>query len=308
MVPDEGGPGVPELVRAMTTSSCRHDPVPLFVSVLVRRSDKGLAISDVLADSAYAHRVPEHFALPLRAGGANLVIDLHPHDRGRQGSFSGAICHNGNLHCTATPVALFTLGPLGRGASHEEIVVHDNRSAELARYKLGRTSADDPDGYHRVVCPAVAGKLRCPLRPASMTLSYDHPEVLAPPEHPPACCRQQSLTVPPQLNAKTAQKHDYPSRAHRRSYARRTAVERSNSRVKDPATVDVNSGWCRLMGLVRPTVFLALALAVRNFAVVDAFEERQREDERRSVAGLEPKTRRRRRKSLAELAAVGASP
>lgn len=29
-------------------------------------------------------------------------------------------------------------------------------------------TADDADGCHRVQCPAAAGKVRCPLRPASV--------------------------------------------------------------------------------------------------------------------------------------------
>ena len=49
--------------------------------------------------------------------------------------------------------------------------------------------------------------------------------------------------------AKTAQKHDYPSAAWRRSYARRTGAERGFATVKDPATSDISRGWCRLMGL-----------------------------------------------------------
>ncbi|MGH9305570.1 MAG: hypothetical protein ACRD0I_01610, partial [Acidimicrobiales bacterium] len=240
--------------------------------------------------------------------GASLVIDLHPHDRGPRGTFAGAICHNGNLYCPQTPKALFTLGPLARGANETETCAHDQRSAELARYKLGRINADDADGYHRVSCPAVAGKLRCPLRTGSMSLSYEHPEVLVPPEHPPRCCVQHSLTVPPTVNAKTQQKHDYPSKPHRRSYARRTAVERSNSRIKDPATVNVDKGWCRLMGLVGPSLFLAVALVVRNLAVLDAFEERQADNERRRCLGLDVKTRRRRRRTLAERAGANVPP
>ena len=70
------------------------------------------------------------------------------------------------------------------------------------------------------------GKIRCPLRPASMTLDRDRPEILQPPANPPACCTRQTLTVPPEITGKTAQKHDYPSKAHRRSYARRTGAER----------------------------------------------------------------------------------
>ena len=50
-------------------------------------------------------------------------------------------------------------------------------------------------------CPATPR----PLRPASMTLSRDRPEILTPPEHPPACCNQQTITVPPEVNAKTVQ-------------------------------------------------------------------------------------------------------
>ena len=135
----------------------------------------------------------------------------------------GAIIANGNLYCPATPQPLLHLGPLAPAATPEDTAAHDTRTAELARHKLGRLTADDADGYHRVTCPAATGKLRCPLRPASMTLDRSRPEILTPPEHPPACCTQQTLTIGPDVAAKTRQKHDYPSAAHRRSYARRTS-------------------------------------------------------------------------------------
>ena len=293
----------------MTLSSCDHDPVPVAVEALTARLDTGALVpGNLLADSGYAHRVPRHFALPLRAAGVSLVVDLHPSDRGPQGTFAGAVLANGNLCCPATPTALFNLDPLPRGATDKDVAAHDARTAELAAYKLGALSADDADGYHRVVCPAVAGKLRCPLRPASMALAYTRPTVLIPPEHPPACCSKQRITVPASVNAKTRQKHDYPGKAWRRSYTRHSAVERSNARIKDPATIDVDKGWCRVMGLVTPSLFLAIALVVRNLALVDAFEARQAENARRRAAGLPAKTRRRRRKSLAEVAGANAPP
>ncbi len=239
MVRDEQGVAVPELIRRVQLSSCRHDPVPSFVAVVTNAAATGVVVTDVLADCGYAYKVPERFALPLRAAGARLVIDLHPNDRGMKGTFAGAICANGNLYCPTTPTALFGLGPLSRGASAKDVSAHDEKSAELARYKLSRATNDDQDGYHRVVCPAVMGKLRCPLRPASMALGFERPEVLSPPEHPPTCCVQKSVTVPPQVNAKTAQKHDYASPAWRSSYGRRSAVERSNSRLKDPAGINM---------------------------------------------------------------------
>lgn len=304
MVADGGGPAVAELVRRMNLVACDHDPVPAMVDVAVSMAGAGIALGDVVADSGYAHRVPERFALALRAAGASLVMDLHPHDRGTQGTHHGAICWNGNLYCPATPKALFDLGPLGRGASHDQVGAHDRTVAELARFKFGRVAGPDDDGYHRVTCPAVLGKVRCPLREASMALALYRPEILRPPGPPPSCCTQQTITVPPSVNAKTAQRHDYLSSAWRRSYARRTAVERSNARIKDPATIDVARGWCRVMGLVPMSVFLACALVVRNLAVADAFGARHADNERRMAAGLAPKTRRRRRRTLGDLAAA----
>jgi hypothetical protein len=276
--------------------------------VLERMAASAIEISDLLADSGYAHRVAESWALPLRRLGAKLVQDLHPHDRGQKGTHMGAILANGNLYCPATPKALLALGPLARGAGSEQQTAHDQQTAELASYKLAPITGYDQDGFRRIACPAAEGKLRCPLRPESLALSHTRPEVLSPPEQPPACCRQRTITVPPSVNAKTAQKHDYPSKAHRRSYARRTAAERAYASVKDPASNDLSSGWCRLMGLTPLALFAASAFVTRNLRVQDAFAARQAEDVRRLAAGLPPRTRRRRRRSAEDLIAAAHRP
>jgi hypothetical protein len=307
MVADDGGPPVPELVRRMNLVSCEHDPVPVMVQVLTSMAAGGVALGDVICDSGYAHRVPGHFALPLRAAGASLVMDLHPSDRGTQGTHAGAVLHHGNLYCPMTPTGLFGQAPLVRGASEAETAAHDERAAELGRFKLGRVSADDQDGHHRVSCPALLGKLRCALRESSLSLPLERPEVLSPPDEPPCCCTQRTISVPVTINAKTTQRHDYPSAAWRRSYARRSAAERSNARIKDPATIDVARGWCRVMGLTPITLFLVAAIVVRNLAVADAFCARQEEDRRRAATGRPPRTRRRRRTTLADLVGAGAN-
>ena len=303
MMSEENGPAVPELARRATLSSCRHDPVRALVPVLTRMPDQGIPLGDVLDDSGYAHRDAGAWALPLRAAGAQLVQDLHPHDRGPKGTHDGAIIANGNLYCPKTPHTLLELGPLARTATTGQAADWERSTAELTRYKLGRITRDDPDGYHRVQCPAAMGKIRCPLRPQSMTLDRDRPEILTPPGHPQACCTRQTLTVPPQVNAKTRQKHDYPSVAHRRSYARRTGAERGFATAKDPATNDISRGWCRLMGLAPLTLFTATLLVVRNQRILNAWNTRQEENQRRAANDLPPRTRRRRRKILAGLAA-----
>lgn len=307
-VGEERGPAVPELVRRIQVGSCDVDPPPALVPVLERMLESGVELGDLLADSGYAHRVAERWALPVRRLGASLVQDLHPHDRGRKGTHMGAILANGALYCPATPAALLELGPLHRGADEAETAAHDRKAAELSAHKLGPIAGYDADGYRRVGCPAARSKLRCPLRAESMALDHTRPEVVSPPENPPVCCSQRTITVPASVNAKTAQKHDYPSPEHRRSYARRSAAERAYATVKDPASNDISRGWCRLAGLAPIALLAASVFVARNLRVADAFAARVAEDERRAANGLPPRRRKRRRKSAADLIGAANGP
>jgi hypothetical protein len=303
-MPAENGSAAPELARRATISSCRQDPVRAFAPVLTAMPGQGIPLGDILGDCGYAHRDAAAWAIPLRQAGAQLVQDLHPHDRGPKGTREGAIIANGNLYCPQTPRVLLELGPLARTATPDQATDHDRKTAELARYKLGRITRDDADGYHRVQCPAAMSKIRCPLQPASMRLDRGRPEILTPPEHPQACCAQQTITVPAGTLAKTAQKHDYPSAAWRRSYARRTGAERGFATAKDPASNTITRGWCRLMGLMPLMLFTTTLLIARNQRILTAWDNRQEENTRRAARGLPPKTRRRRRKTLAALTAA----
>jgi hypothetical protein len=291
MVADEHGPAVPELTRRITAGTPSWDPPAALAAVLASLAASGVALGDILADSGYAHRVPANWASPLRAAGAELVQDLHPSDRGPQGTHQGAIIANGNLFCPATPAALLELIPLPPGASAAEVAAHDQQTAEMARYKLGMHAGEDADGRRRHACPAAAGKIRCPLRPESMKLDRSRPEVLNPPEHPQACCTQQTITAGPSVAEKTRQKHDYPSAEWRASYSRRTAAERYNSSIKDPAVNTIDRGWCRVMGLTPLLLWLACLTVVRNQRVLASFQARQ---ERQARAGGQPPARRRR--------------
>jgi hypothetical protein len=298
MVADEHGPPVPELTRRITLTSPSHDPAAALAGVLTSMPAAGIALGDIIADSAYAHRIPATWANPLRQAGASLIQDLHPSDRGPRGTHDGTIICNGCLYCPATPPPLLHLVPLPPGASPADAAGHDQQTAELARYKLGQHAADDADGYRRHTCPAAAGKIRCPLRPESMQLSRDRPEILTPPQHPPTCCTQQTITAGPQVAEKTRQKHDYPSAPWRQSYKRRTAAERLNATIKDTATTSIGRGWTRLTGLTPHMLSLACLTTVRNQRILNTWNKRQQNDARRAAAGQPPKTRTSRRREL----------
>ena len=85
--------------------------------------------------------------------------------------------------------------------------------------------------------------------------------------------------------AKTAQKHDYPSAAWRRSYARRTGAERGFATAKDPATNDIARGWCRLMGPAPLMLFTTALLVTRNQRILAAWNARQEQTQRRAAPG-----------------------
>jgi hypothetical protein len=62
------------------------------------------------------------------------------------------------------------------------------------------------------------------------------------------------------------------------------------------------------MGLTPLTLFTVTLLIVRNQRILQAWDTRQQENQRRTAKGLPPKTRRRRRKTLTALAAATGPP
>jgi len=89
VVRDKEGVVLPELVRGIALRAPCIDPAAVMVQTLLRLCRDEITLGDVLADCGYSSRVPETFAAPLRRAGANLVMDLHPADRGQREIFEG---------------------------------------------------------------------------------------------------------------------------------------------------------------------------------------------------------------------------
>ena len=165
MVPEDNGAAVPELARRATASSCQHDPVRAFAPVLTALPAAGIPLGDILDDSGYAHRDVGAWALPLRAAGAQRRPGPAParprpqgHPPRRHHRQREPLLPMHTPHADRTRTA-------GPHRHPGQATAHDGKTAELARHKLGRLTADDTDGYHRVQCPAAMSKIRCPLRP-----------------------------------------------------------------------------------------------------------------------------------------------
>ena len=184
MVAARTSPGVPELMRRIMLSSSPLDPV---VPPSCQPHDmvaRG-ALGDMLNDSGYAHRRRALGPAPGARGPIWSWTSIPM--TGHRGTFRGAICFNGNLYCPSTPRASST-------SSRSLAVPAPSRlppttpAAPSWPYKLGPISAEDADGYHRVMCPAAAGQGALPAASRLHDPALDRPEVLAPPDPAPRCC------------------------------------------------------------------------------------------------------------------------
>ena len=243
MMREEHGPAVPELARRMTVCSCHADPVRALVPVLTAMPAAG--------HPARRHpgrlrlRPPRRRSLGRPASGSPARSWSRTCTRSTAAPAAPTTAPSSPTATSTArprPAPLLELGPLARDATPDQAAAHDQQTAETARYKLGKITTDDHDGYHRVMCPAAMGKIRCPLRPGIHDPGPEPARDPHPARAPPRLLPQQTITVPPEVAAKTRQKHDYPSSAHRKSYARRTGAERTFSTAKDPASNNIAHG------------------------------------------------------------------
>ena len=269
---------------------------------------QGIPLGDILADSGYAHRDAGAWAIPLRAAGAQLVQDLHPHDRGPKGTHDGAIISNGNLYCPQTPRPLLELGPLARTATTDQAADHDRQTSRAGPLQARPHHQRRPGRLPPGACPAAMGKIRCPLRPPSMTLDRDRPEILSPARAPAGLLPAADHHRPARGAREDRAKARLPLRGTgavlRPPHRRRAGF----STAKDPASNNIARGWCRLMGLAPLMLWLACLLSSATSASWTPGTPARTTTPRRAAAGLPPRTRRRRRKTLTDLATAGTPP
>ena len=86
------------------------------------------------------------------------------------------------------------------------------------------------------------------------------------------------------------------------------SAERGFATAKDPAANGTSRGWCRLTGLAPLMLITTVLLTIRNQRILQAWNARQQDNQRRAAKGVPPKTRRRRRTTLSALAAATRPP
>jgi hypothetical protein len=273
-IPEEDGPSIPEVITGGYLGRANVDRSRAALYLVDDERAHGGDVNEVVADRGYSGLQEENFALPLHRRGIDKTIDLRGDQRGPRQPFRGAISRDGSLFCPSLPDGLKDLpAHLPNAPRHnaEELAArYDERQPYAFRV---RQSANVTNGGFRMECPARAGHVRCPLVPASVRLPYTKPGA-TPPDDPPPCCTQATITVPNEHNVRIRQKHPYGTTKWKAAYNRRPHVESANSLIKTHFAA-VRRGYMHVFGLAAQALLLAFTLAAANLEKLDTYRYRK---------------------------------
>ena len=270
LLPAVGGELVPEVVLfsdPLPAAPMESANVWLAADAIELLLAFGIKIGDVVCDMAYP--VIPGFAKRLVLLGVRPVFHPHTNERGPHGTWKGAVMVNGHPYCPMTPAPLQSVG---RGVRFTKDHAEDAKGMEpevkrLETYRLEDRDKGRSPGSLRVMCPARAGKVACPLYPPSMARAAQVP-VVEPDEetvvaHHPVCT-QRDITVPLSARGKYAQDGVPFTKSHNKRYFRRGGVERGYAKDKDRAQGSIVRGDIRTMGRTKIGFLLAVHHGAQN--------------------------------------------
>ena len=270
----------PVLSVAMAMGIPGHDPGGTGARMAARLGALGHGGAYIAADRAYSNADPGNYHLALRSMGFKPVMDYRIDALGVQAQCQGANLVEGGWHCPGMPAAL--VGATAERRKGEiDSQIWQARIAARTPYRLVPIAGPDAQGYRRYGCPAVAGRVQCPLKGASPLASA---KVFDPPEIPPPVCTQRSITVAPSAGARHFQEHAFGSPKWAETYAKgRNAVEGMNGYVKDPSHQALAApARRRVRGIAAQSIFVAMLLSAANLRKLASLAEKGETTPRRA--------------------------
>lgn len=276
--------GAPPLLTRFELTPAGTDVVDVSLNLLDRHH---VDIKDLIVDRHYHYKTPDRWKAKLDRRGVRQHLNLRKDEHGFT-EYQRMRFAAGSAHCPATPDDLGTIERpnAGETSGFEEF---SRKIAVRERYAMQPHTKPDEHGTHRVKCPAVAGKVGCPLRPdtEAVAIELGLPLVENPPSHEPggeplpACCTQETVTVSfdPNDDAqarlyKLQQQHYWGSEAWERVWSKRTYIEGLFGNVKNPGTENLRRGHFQIFGLVWVHIVLGLAAASYNLRMLDNWAAR----------------------------------
>lgn len=223
----------------------------------------------IIGDRLYSNLKRENWYDHLAAEGFRQVVDMRETDQAWT-DVDGMRTTAGWCHCPATPMHLEKIArPVG-------VPSQEFRERIAERWSYAAEIKDRTAEWRRYQCPALKGKLRCPLRPGSLAAGADLPLVQDPPKKDtaPAICTQQSVKVhanQPNAQGKLWQDHYWGSDPQLRQMARRTSIEQVFAKRKDRHGTNLDRGFVRVSGLTAMTFALGMVVLAGNIRDLEAW-------------------------------------
>ncbi|MGW6390586.1 hypothetical protein ACWFR1_08770 [Streptomyces sp. NPDC055103] len=257
---------VPALVVAFSLDKPSHRPAEVAIEAL-RHVDARYPRGYLAGDRLYPDQKPHKFQLPIRAMGYQPVYDYAKDQLGVQTQFAGAELIEGNWYCPSMPQPLkdATKDLVAKKIDKQTWL---NRIQQRTTYLFMPKQRADTEGHRRMMCPAEANRVQCPLKPYTLGRGI-HLPLISPDPSPtgsPTTCTQHTITLPPEAGAQLWQPLQYGTEDWQRVYFRlRNAIEGMNGFGKDPLYERLESGGTRrIRGIAAQAILLAFQLAHAN--------------------------------------------
>jgi hypothetical protein len=269
----------PRLIRRFAITPANADVVGPSLMLIDRL---GAPMTDLIADSHYHYKAYERWKAELDRRGVRQHHDLRVDEIGFV-EFERMRWVGGYAHCPATSDSLDRLARPGFTATRKTKEAFYGTIEFRKAWAMQRHTQPDLTGTHRVVCPALAGKVGCPLRDGTVAAAIELglPVVEHPPnpetdgEPLPKCCTQRTVKVtPPERILKLQQPHYWASREWDDVWKLRSFVESTYGNRKNVSNENMRRGNTRIAGLAFLHVALALTNASYNLRMVRNWQDR----------------------------------
>ncbi len=278
IVPPAGADGTdrPNLIGGMVVRAAASDDAEASLVGIDALLAAGVPVDRVLVDRGISYKADARWARELRDRGIEQTLDMHAAEHGRL-DYDGIAMIDGWPHCPSVPETLVTIKRPERlsvptdGTDNPELDEFRTQIAKRGRYAMRRTQGwttkkRTGERAERYECPAEAGYIRCPLKPASMAYPDDVPLNLNPPDPTtaPTCGHQRTVELPEDAQGKLRQKYRWGSDDWIADFTRRTYVEGGFGELRNPALGALARGKFCVTGIIKVTFMLAALIAASN--------------------------------------------
>jgi hypothetical protein len=267
----------PRVIRRLELATANEDVVAVSLRLIDGLNGQ---VKDLIVDRLYSNTVVTRWLQKLRVRKINQHLDLRADQQGFT-EFAQMRWAAGSPHCPSTPDSYGSIPKPALNSPDHEFDAFHKLIDQRQRYTFQIVNQPNEKGAMKVRCPALYGKVGCPLRDGSVAVAIEGglPIIENAPQESaeglPACCTQDTVRVtPPDSIAKATQVHYWGSRTWTKVFSRRTYVEGSYGNRKNPSTENLRRGLTRGMGLPWMNIIVSMTAASYNLRMIHNWHER----------------------------------